>query len=222
MNKKIGWALIVALMVTGVALEPAWGVEKGWYLGGGFSSQNLSGGFDGNFAYCSDSQCSKVPVLLPGKAKSGSGINLLGGYQINSNIGIEYLSSSTIHESTHVLKKEADPLSVVSGLFGIRVGAGIDLFNFFLRMGLASTTLSYDKASWVGGDSWEEVSFTGSGIGYGVGIAYQPTEWGVEFAYNQHNTRLDSLKAGNFSGRLEQPVSLKVASLTVSVVYHFK
>ena len=221
MNHKMGWAIFMAVVVSSLAFEPTWAAKKGWYLGGGFASQSVEGGFDGSTGYCSEGSCTMPPIVVPGKPDSGSGINILLGYQFNPNVGFEYLFSSTSHKATHIDRPEGESLTVSSGLIGLRLATGGEPLDLFMRLSLASNILTYADATWAGGNTWKEATFSGGGTGYGVGMAYQMDPWGLEFSYNVQNTELNTLTAGNITGEIN-PVAIKVTSLTGTMVYHFK
>ena len=221
MTRKLGWAISIAVVVSVLAFETSWAAKKGWYLGGGLASQRVEGGFEGNSIYCSEGSCTAPPIVAPGKPGSGSGINFLVGYQFNPNVGFEYLFSSTSHKATHSGKPEEETLTVSSGLIGLRLATGGEPFDLFARLSLASNILTYADATWAGGSTWKEATFSGAGNGYGVGMAYLADPWGLEFSYNVHNTSLVSLSAGNKTGEIT-PVSIKVTSLAGTMVYHFK
>ncbi len=196
--------------------------REGFFLGAGLASQSMSGDIDGDLGFCSEPTCSTPPVVVPGELDPGGGLGFVIGYGFNENVAIEYLFLTTSHDATHnALPGETQSAVLASGLLGARLGAPVgDSGEFFGRIGTGGYVLEYEDATLTGGATFSDATFTGSGIGIGVGYEVFFDHAGLEIGYTVHDVTFEELDAGGVTGTIDD-VDVTIGALHVLLVYHF-
>ncbi|MDH4247927.1 MAG: hypothetical protein OEW39_08925 [Deltaproteobacteria bacterium] len=151
MNKKIGWALIVALMVTGVALEPAWGVEKGFGLYGGMASHSSKGTINPGY-------------LGAGLSFSYSSSGTSIGFDYQFPIGDSFSINPFLMSSSETGSGDLNPgTSVGHGIFGVEIRYWMSTVFLGFHVGNYSEVLINSQSS---------TSVGGAGTGFGATIGW--------------------------------------------------
>lgn len=219
-----GWRrlLILAALLVSIAVTPAF-AREGFYLGGGFASQSVSGGLDGESEFGDGST-----LLAVGKLEPGTGLGLLIGYGFTPLVSIEYLFVMTSHNATHQFVDIDSKATLSTGLIGVRLNwMATDALEINARLGLASGIATYkDYALHLSGpgtyDTTSEVEFTGGGYGYAVGAEWSFDKVGVGVNYSMLNIAFSSAKSSALSGDLPRKLNANISTLTALVTYYFK
>lgn len=217
---------IMAFLACGVFTSTAIGAPKGWFVGGGFTSQSVSGDLDGERVLVNKDLDRAGSV---GKVGSGTGLAFDGGYMVGKNFGFEYFSPSTLHKATHKLEKSESDANVAAGLLGVRLATGGDTLDLFARLGLAAGTVSYDTFGHRGSFSPSfsptsdgKFSLTGGGAGIGIGMEWYLTQHlGLGLGYTVFDLKLDTANIDGQQGTLDKSLKAQFHATDVTILYHF-
>ncbi len=220
-------ALAVALACCAVTSTAF--AKKGFYIGGGVSSQSASGDLDGK-KQVTNSAGDRLGSI--GKLDSGSGLDFDLGYNFGEYFGFEYMQVVTLNKAKHQLEKNESDAGVVSQLLGIRLTAPMaEWLEGFLRLGAGSTVVSYDKFGHAGTTAagvftaTDDRSFdmVGAGPAWGLGLQfYAGQHLGISFGYTVFNTKFTQARIGDDSfKKLPKNLAETVSATDATVTWHF-
>jgi len=199
--------------------------REGFYLGGGIANQSVSGDLDGSEAIISSSL---TVAIIPGALDTG--LSVLVGYGFTPALSVEYLFASTSHKASSALVSLDSDATLATGLIGLRANLLVeDNLELFGRFGFSSGIATYAdyalRGSIVGGGfaytSTDSVTFTGSGVGYGVGAELLVDKVGFGASYTVLNVDFEDAAGGGVSGVLPSKLSSTITQLALTVTYNF-
>jgi hypothetical protein len=221
---------LVTVVVFSAAASTAFGMPKGWFVGGGVADQQVTGDADGRSIAISTNGRRAVNLGKFGDRLSGGVINV--GYGFNPHVAIDAQMISTTHSTTHRDESQTGNVSLTTILPGVRFSANPSKhFDLFVRAAFASSTLSYDKYGMRGDtsggvftvSSHDDGKLTGNGYAYGFGMeVILGRDLGLILAHTGMALTFDHLVVNNgINHYVPQAVNINVGATTASVLWHF-
>lgn len=215
----VGAAAAVVLMVWAGAAQAR--PDGKFALGFGLASRSVSGDLDGQRIFFADP--TNGPFVHVGEPENGGGGTLMGAVQLNENVALEALLTSTTHDATHAaLPGETFEATIATLMVGARMAANLgDAFDVFARLGVGPMVASYvDNTTLPPNPVRQDSDFSGLALGAGAGFAVYLDPFGFELGVARQSGRLDSLSAAGTNGEISSlDVDLNTVTFIVSV--HF-
>jgi hypothetical protein len=203
--------------------------KQGFYLGGGFASQDASGDLDGK-GQVTNGAGDRLGSF--GKLDSGTGNTLDIGYNFNRYFGFEYFSVATSHHAKHELEAGTSNAVAASALLGVRLSAPMaDWLEGFLRVGNGTSAVRYETFGHEGTTSAgvftptadKAFRVSGNGIAYGLGVqVFAGRHIGIAFGYTRFPVKYDRASIGGDSAKsLPKTLSETLTASDMTITYPF-
>ena len=205
---------IAASILFAASVAPAWATDQGFFVAVDAGAASFTN---------APSAINCIPCAIFGIDKFGASgaTGIGGGYHYNRNWGVE-VAYTRIDDSTNSEISGSD--SATETLNGSSFGAAAvgtyplsESFDVFAKLGLARTTLKYQRDLNVGGvPTSGSASGTKVNLVYGLGLQYNFNEqWGLRLQY----LNLGSIQVGSAGDAYDSNIGVHVYSL--GGVYNF-
>jgi hypothetical protein len=217
---------VVLLAMSGTPAR----AREGFFLWLGSAQQTGSGDLDG-FSFVG-SFPDGATGHFTGALQPGDGYVVAAGYGVTRFVALEAFQVATQNRAVGHVVNEQTTATVETRFLGVRASLPLGMaIELFARIGESQHSVSYRNFTLIstqGGTGFfanvtgrGTATFTGSGLGYGVGAEYLPGNWGVSIAYTQFDAVFDQAHGGGDTADLDPLLHEALFVTTATVLYHF-